>query len=155
MDDRLPSHVQAQRAVERARLMALTPQPSAFDHPAGGNELHLHYHEAPVPVAAGPAPASRDDAGWALLNRLAPWLILAGMLTLIVTGCGVVLVWALGLLVVLIHSLLALVVAGIGVIGAVAVLAAVLKTPSVWIKGNGNSITGSTKTTTTKGRADR
>jgi hypothetical protein len=146
MDDRptrLPSQRQAELAIAKARRMALDPQ----TYPGAPGELHLHYHEAPAAIAAAsPAPAPRDDAGWALLNRLVPYMVLAGYLVLIITGCAVVLAWALGFLVVLIHSLLALVVAGIGVVGAVAVLLAVIKAPTVWIKGDNNKVSSGVRT---------
>lgn len=129
MADRLPSTVQAERAIERARVMAgLAPAA------AGTGDLHLHYHEAPVPApAAGPAPAPRDDAGWALLNRLVPYMVLAGYLVIIITGCAVVLAYVISMLVALVSGLVALAIAA-----AVVVLA--IKQPGVVIKGNRNHV---------------
>lgn len=150
--DREPTYGEIVRAMPADPVLRRRAQADAWARevsdaaPAG--QVHLHYHEAPA------VPAVRAEPGWDLLHRLVPYFLAAALVAFIVGGSIAILAYAfamvMGMLVVLIHSLVALVFSAVACIAVVAVLAGIVRPlftgPSVnttnHVTGNKNRIGG-------------
>jgi len=111
--ERLPSRVQAERAIERARNdLGLAPLADGQTH------MHVHHHYAPeAPPAAAVAPRERGP-----LEQYGPWLVLAVCGLVPLAGIVVLLMFVFGTIIAglqaMAGSLLALGVVAVFIVAA-------------------------------------
>lgn len=124
------------------------PEPDGVMNGTGPEQhVHIHHHYASEALTQQPV-RSDDQAGWLLLNRMAPYFIAAALVVFLVGGVIAVLAYVftfvMAVLVVLIHSLVAVTVTAVVALGGVALLAGVLRPlftgPSITVQGSRNRV---------------
>jgi len=110
--DRLPSQVQAERAVEKARQAALGLSP---DPDGASTHLHVHHHYA--------APAAPEEKEKGVLETYGPWLLIGFAGLPLVAGIVVLLIFVFGVVVAGFQAMAGALM-GIGIVVALVVAAA-------------------------------
>jgi len=111
---------------------------------AGGDQVHIHLHQAP---AVPDQKVSAEQRGWDLLHAMAPYLLIAGLLAVIVCGSLAILAYAftmvMAMLLALVASAEALAGAAVALVVAVALAAAGI---GHLVHGGGTTVTGNRNT---------